>query len=265
MNMVCRPVDEALVFCSDGEYQQWTSAVTGVPLARASFESLTLLAERLPPATEDLVSVLLSSAVPAPNRGCEVLRPLWSEEAIHRALGFMQLVDAARLRGQSTRRNPIAAGLEDFAARDLAVRFRELQNGAERAVTPCGLVLREVVTDLGVVFGCPANIALETKIDRVSLPAYKRRALVLAACELVCNALLHAFPGREAGVVEVHLTSRGAQFACLRVTDDGVGFSDTPPNLTCGVAACLADLLEADLTYDRTAGWTIAEIVFPVT
>jgi len=116
--------------------------------------------------------VLLASAIPAQNRGCEVLRPLWTEEAVHRALGFMRLVDARKRRGQSTKQNPIAAELEDFAARDLAVRFRQLQSGAERAIVPCAPVLRDVVTDLGVVFACPANIALKTKIDRVSLPAY---------------------------------------------------------------------------------------------
>ena len=32
----------------------------------------------------------------------------------------------------------------------------------------------------------------------------------------------------------------------------------------CGVAAGFAGLLEADLTYDRKAGWTIAEIAFPI-
>jgi hypothetical protein len=49
------------------------------------------------------------------------------------------------------------------------------------------------------------------------------------------------------------------------VADSGIGFSDTRPNLTFGVAASLAGLLEADLAYDRAAGWTIAEIIFPVT
>jgi hypothetical protein len=50
----------------------------------------------------------------------------------------------------------------------------------------------------------------------------------------------------------------------LRVVDNGVGFNTIPPNLTCGVAAGMAGLLEADLAYDRQAGWTSAEIVFPV-
>jgi two-component sensor histidine kinase len=81
---------------------------------------------------------------------------------------------------------------------------------------------------------------------------------------LLCNALLHAFPGRDTGLIEICLTHRCPKSALLRVADNGIGFSDTRPNLTCGVAASLAGLLEADLAYDRAAGWTIAEIIFPV-
>jgi len=107
-------------------------------------------------------------------------------------------------------------------------------------------------------------VIVEVKIEDVSLPAYKRRALVLAAAELVNNALLHAFAGRAAGLIEVGLTISGRQTACLRVADNGAGFTTFPPNLGCGVAAGLSDLLEAELVYDRLAGWTIAEIAFPV-
>jgi hypothetical protein len=48
------------------------------------------------------------------------------------------------------------------------------------------------------------------------------------------------------------------------VADNGNGFTNSFPNLECGVAAGLAGLLEADLVYDRITGRTIAEIVFPV-
>jgi two-component sensor histidine kinase len=98
----------------------------------------------------------------------------------------------------------------------------------------------------------------------VLLPAYKRRALVLVAAALVSNALLHAFPGCRAGAIEVKLTAGQAMSACLRVTDTGIGVAGTSANLDYGVAALLANLLEADLAYDRKDGRTIAEIVFPL-
>ena len=65
-------------------------------------------------------------------------------------------------------------------------------------------------------------------------------------------------------MIEVGLATHGPKSACLRVADNGVGFTASAPNLDYGLAAGLAGLLEADLTYDRVAGWTIAEISFPV-
>ena len=261
MTMARSAHDEALSVYS--QYQSLVSAVIAMPPVPSEFESIVLLSGELPSKDGDLINLLLASARPLNDSGCEVLRPLWAEEAMHRIHGFMRLIGARSRRGSPTRQNPIAAQVEDFAARDLAAKFRELETGAERAVLPCSTVLGDVVSDLGTLFGCPASIVLETTIERVSLPGYKRRALVLAACELLCNALLHAFPGHQTGLIEVGLTFQGRRSARLRVADNGIGFGDTPPNLTCGVAAGLADLLEADLAYTRAAGWTIAEICFP--
>jgi two-component sensor histidine kinase len=63
-------------------------------------------------------------------------------------------------------------------------------------------VLREIVRDLVTLFGPTAgDIELHLNIERVALAAYRRRALVLAASELVINALLHAFKGRSGGLI----------------------------------------------------------------
>jgi two-component sensor histidine kinase len=115
-----------------------------------------------------------------------------------------------------------------------------------------------------VLFGHPAGVIVATEIEAMSLPSYKRRALVMVAAELVSNSLLHAFHGRRTGLIEVSLTVHRTGSASLRVADDGIGFIGMRPNLGCGVAACLAGLLESDLAYDRKAGRTIAEIAFPL-
>lgn len=240
------------------------SGLAEMPAARSRFEALALLAGRVPPKAGDLLGVLLASTFPVSGGGCEVLRPLWAEEAMHRAYGFMRLVHARNHRGALSAENPFVAGLADTIACDLAIQFRELEPGAEREVLPCSAILRDVVTGFGALFGGPANVTFRTRIEDVVLPAYKRRALVLAAAELVSNALLHAFRGRRTGRVEVDLTTTGRDAACLRVADNGIGFTDLPPNLECGVASGMAGLLEADVAYDRLAGWTIAEIAFPV-
>jgi len=236
--------------------------------ARSRFEALTLLTRQTPPKAGDLLSVLLGSTIPLSGRGCQVLQPLWAGEAIHRAFGFARLVQARARGGEPSGQPAVVAGLVDAIARDLAAQFRELETGGERDMRLCSGVLRDVVTGLRALFGGSPNITIKTKIEDVSLPAYKRRALVLAAAELVNNALLHAFRGRRAGRIEVDLTITGApdgtRTACLRVADNGIGFTESPPNLDRGVASGLACLLEADLAYDRSSGWTIAEIAFPV-
>jgi hypothetical protein len=273
MNMVCYPSDAALSLASGDRNTSWTSQMTishampvraSLPIAWSRFENMALQAGKVPPEAGDLLGVLLASTFALPARGCEVLRPLWAEEAMHRAYSFVRLVDARNRRGEPTCNDPVIAAVENVIACDLADCFRDLTAGGERDVLPCFAVLRDVLAGQGALFGAPANITLENNIEEVWLPVYKRRALVLAASELVSNALLHAFRGRAAGKIEASLTVRDSTSACLRVADNGSGFRDALPNLDYGVCAGLAGLLEADLAYDRVAGWTIAEIEFPL-
>lgn len=64
---------------------------------------------------------------------------------------------------------------------------------------------------------------LRTDVERLARPAFQRRALVLAASELVVNALSHAFGSRRQGrhVVSFRMVSR--RRARLVVADDGAG------------------------------------------
>jgi hypothetical protein len=270
MSMACYPGDATLSSRSHDLPAAWKPPAPisqGIPArpavlsARPRFESMALLAGKAPPKAQDLLGILLASTVPIHGRGCRVLRPMWTEEAMHRAYGFVRLVNARNGCGESMSEGP---HLEDAIASGLAGRYRELVTAPERKVLPCSAILRHVVTGLGALFGNPANITLRKKIEEVSLPAYKRRALVLAASELVNNALLYAFQGRRAGLIEVVLAACGPNSACLTVADNGIGFIGSLPNFGRGVGAGLASLLEADLVYDRLAGWTVAEIAFPV-
>jgi hypothetical protein len=232
--------------------------------ARSRFEDMVLLADEPSRHGDTVLAVLLAAVPPKQQLGSSVLQPLWAEEAMHRAFGLMRLVANQADRNVAADRTPLVTSWERDLARDLAAQFGSLQAGDEREIRPCSCVLRNVVADLCALFGGAANIGLRTDIERMALPAFKRRALVLAAAELVTNAILHGFPARSGGQIEVSLTSFGAAHVCLRVADDGVGFIGKLPNLHCGIAAGLAGLLEADLTYDRRNGWTAAEIAFPL-
>jgi hypothetical protein len=239
------------------------AASSHVARSGSRFETMALLSGEQSRHGSTVLAVLLAAVPPKQQGGSSVLQPLWAEEAMHRAFGLMRLVANQTDRNDSTDRTPLLTGWEVGLAQDLAAQFRSLETGDDRRVRPCSGVLRNVVADLCALFGGAANIGLRTEVERMALPAYKRRALVLAAAELVTNAILHGFPAGSGGQIEVSLTSFGAAHVCLRVADDGVGFIENLPNLDCGIAAGLAELLEADLTYDRRNGWTAAEIAFP--
>ena len=217
------------------------------------------------PRAEDVIGILLDAALPTRHRGCEALRPLWAEEAMHRAYTLVRLVDARNRGGSRPDGVTAAPGLDTIAARALARQLRELETDDERVMLPCGPALRDVAANLGALFAHPVNVSLTVSTDAVSLPAYKRRALVLTTAELVCNALLHGFPGREAGRIEVGLACDNAASPCLRVADNGVGFmtSGDPEPVVWQSRARLADLLDSGFHQPSIAGWTIAAIHIP--
>jgi two-component sensor histidine kinase len=194
-----------------------------------------------------------------------VLRPLWAEEATHRA--YSMLILAAQLR-----RTPgvgleadVTSRLDRGIANDLAGLFRTLDFTKDEEELPCSSVLRGVIRNLVALSGSGARrIVIRTDIASLLLPAYRRRALVLAASELVVNALRHGFTGKRDGQIEVTLRAVGTAHACLTVVDDGVGFGKCRPRGQHGIAGGLADLLEADLVYRQVGSTgTNAEIVFP--
>lgn len=228
------------------------------------FENMARISGALPPFACGIADPLLASICADRDVECAAVRALFAEEALHRAYSLMRLVKRRSRDREPAGHASGAAGRDALIAYDLAANFRNLQAGEERQIQPCWPVLRNVVDGLGALFGTCANITVSTSVEHVSLPAYRRRALVLLAAELTANALLHAFAGRARGRIDVRLTSFGPALACLRVADDGISFAHGSPKLPCAVAAGLAGLLEADLVYDRSGGWTVARIVFPV-
>lgn len=214
------------------------------------------------PMTESLL-VLLRASGPADGGGRPVLKPLWAQEAMHRAFALARLAHARSATAPGGRRAQFAAALDYALAKDLAAAYRSLHQAAEEEVVPCSRAVRIIVTDLVAMFG--SDVALTTEIERLHLPAYKRRALGFAASELIVNALTHAFRGRRAGRIEVRLQATGHHRARLRIADDGVGFAGCSPAGGAGIAHSLAGLLEADLRYGATDGWaTTADITFPL-
>mgnify|MGYP002777021756 CR=1 FL=1 len=111
------------------------------------------------------------------------------------------------------------------------------------------------------------HIALETKIDPISLDIDKAIPCGLILNELVSNALKYAFPENCAGQIQVELRAKSENLVQLIVSDDGVGI---PPQFDLARTESLGlqlvqdfvNQLEGTVRIERQQG-TIVEISFP--
>jgi two-component sensor histidine kinase len=228
-------------------------------------EMMIARSEALSPWLAQIVGVLLDAARPSHCGGRDVLRPLWTEEAMQRACSMLHLAAQLDQSAEARASDNVNPQSERRFANDLAALYRTLDIERDEEVLPCLFVLQGVVRNLVALFGTGAGwVIIRTDIERVSLPAYKRRALVLAASELVINALRHGFVDKSGGQIDVTLQTFGTAQLRLTVVDNGCGLPDDYATGQSGITAALADLLEGGLVYRRlrTAG-TYAEIVLP--
>jgi signal transduction histidine kinase len=215
---------------------------------RSRLEALAEASRRISPARAKVLGLLVGAADPKACGGSAALRPLWADEAMHRAWSLTRLL--LRLDQWGTGDDPFDANLERQLAEELARSYGELHIRADSAMQPCSQILRDIVTDLVELFSPAAKrIQLRTTIEPVMLGEFRRRALVLLASELVTNALMHAFVGQTSGEVNVTLQALTGGYVRLMVKDDGCGMRGVQARHA--IVHDLADLLESDL--DRRA------------
>jgi two-component sensor histidine kinase len=221
------------------------------------FEIIAARSAALSPRTGRMLGVLLDATRLPDCAEDAAPDPLWTDDAMNRACNMAILV--AQLQHRT------GAGTDaDRLAAELAGLYRALDVGQDDQELPCSAVLKGVVRTLLALFGPAAGRGLiETDIEPLSLPAAKRRALVLAASDLVVDALRHGIAGNSDGPIKVTLRTIGRARAGLRIDDDSIGFRENHPDRQSGIAGRLAAVLEAELIYRRSSfGGTSAEIVF---
>jgi hypothetical protein len=231
---------------------------------RSQFERIATAAASISARRTKLLGTLLSAASPAVCGGSPVLRPLWATECLHRAYTLVRLVGRLERKLSPHNEQSSRPDFESVLGSELASVYNSLAINTDEEPRTCSTPLRDVARNLIELFGpVVGDINLLTSVDRLILPAFQHRALVLIASELVMNTLLHAFKGRCSGRVtfEFSVIDRGT--ARLTVTDDGDNpfsrVSHCPAR--CSVSNYLADLLLSELSYrSATGGGTIAEI-----
>jgi len=99
----------------------------------------------------------------------------------------------------------------------------------------------------------PQVLCASQRHRALSLPRFKCRALVLAACELVLGLLLRGLSQSGRGHIEVALCKSGQREMSLKITGSGLGTMREPPSDS---LADLAELLESDLLLSRALLWS---------
>jgi two-component sensor histidine kinase len=211
------------------------------------------------------------------HRSCAMLQTegfnrqaVWAEEAMHRAASLQHLaIDLERL---------LDSGSIDWnnrlrtirRAKALVAAYQNLDLSRDSGPRSCAQDLSDIAGGLVQIFGHTVGaFVLSLEIQPLLLAGEVRRALVLAASELVVNALRHAFVGRQTGIVQIRLChDRMHHKGVLLVADDGVGPDDLPAGRDLGrvIVRDLADVLEGDVIWRQSLslGGTEAMLRFPV-
>src|SRR5271163_92966 len=129
------------------------------------------------PARAKILGVLLGAACPVTVGDRGVLAPLWTDEAMHRAYHAIRLVMLLDLHTEPPDRGGLDVQLECRLGGCLADLWRSLEVSRDEQILSCSEVLREIAIDLTELFGSPlVHETARVHVERLSLPAYKRRA-----------------------------------------------------------------------------------------
>jgi hypothetical protein len=212
----------------------------------------------------NLLEVLVGMAFPVPT-DCPSLRAIWAVEAMNRSLNMLRLVMLHEARWAQRPQSSLCAQLELGLGKQLSLLFASLTIPKEyNRRRPCSDALSGIIIGLDALFGSIAGeVVLSTDLPPISLPSRKRRALVLAAAELVTRLLLEkphcGFPLQ----VAVTLTQTSVKNAVLAVEDDlPVDTADNNPE-GLEIVSDLASILDGVLLLRQSSlGGTAAELHF---
>jgi two-component sensor histidine kinase len=181
---------------------------------------------------------------------------VWMAEAAHRAANLEQIAtNLHRLiaRGRIGSTDPPETIRQ---ANMLAKTYRSLDRFDGRGPFPCAPELKNIAYGLIAIFGhSVGSVNLWLDLQPLMLEQKERRALLLAASELVMNALRHAFVGRDSGTIRISLHWDAArEEGVLEVADDGKGPDDVAPGTGLGhsIVRGLADILGGSIAWRRS-------------
>jgi hypothetical protein len=212
-----------------------------------------------------IVEILLGAAFPIPYGRNTFLRSLWAEEAMNRAENMLELILLLEKHSWTKPDSPLTLRLEGALAKQIAAIFRSLNVRVGEPSQLCTDSLEGIVTGLAELFNPGSDeLVVVTELAMLALPTSKRKALVLAAAELVSQFLLNKFRNRHSAQIRVTLERRAGRKALFLMEDPGRSIEAKLPTVSVSIVSRLARLLEAEVLYRRSRlGGTTTEFLFP--
>lgn len=122
-----------------------------------------------------------------------------------------------------------------------------------------GNYLNSLIRDLGHAYSVGIQLRMDVDIRVQTLSVDALVPLGLLINEVISNSFKHAFKGRSAGTIIVHLDGNEAEGLRLRIGDDGVGLADRgswkqPQSLGMELIHTLAGQLDVDIELTDAPG-----------
>ena len=235
-------------------------------LAQGRFDAATDRFDGAPVEIEALGTDLsrMASAIAQRNEALEAAATVtktMAREVNHRVKNNLQMV-ISLLELQSTQITDTSARftLEQTRMRigALALIYRlhyDVGALAEQGVMDLRVLLGELLKQLHMTFGRPANVRIDWQSDVERLPVDQAIPFALFLVEAVSNALRHGFPEARSGTITISFTHDGDELD-LVIADDGVGYDPAVVGKSIGMELMRAFATQLDGHVEMTGALT---------
>jgi PAS domain S-box-containing protein len=150
-------------------------------------------------------------------------------EVHHRIKNNMSVIQSLlNLQASSLQEPKAAAALEDAANRvqSMTLLYDKLYQSATFDAVSIRDYLSTLVDEIVGTFPGGASVRVEKNIEDFPLDVRRLQPLGIIVNELLTNIMKHAFVGRDAGSIEVSVSTQGEKVSIV-VRDDGVGLPES--------------------------------------